>query len=272
MWRHRCNPPAAFPLWISISQSHLLVGLKILKPFFTCFSPVSITPSPSAPPVRLCPPLSSPEDAGVNLFTAAGFLSYVQSTTRRAYQQVLEVLDNSHRRWFLFLAPENFQFVHNHKIFRHDINYILMSVPGLDQSLFVSNQLRLLLCSHCSLNLLKRITTLRESGDTLLSPPSRLFLLVSPLFIIKRLLFPLKMILSKGHCGEICDAAHAEAHALFGFTKGAMLNVCVCKSRGSIPKRLKADRSGTDPLCHVQSCELTKETCVCVCIISHVIL
>uniref|UniRef100_A0A3B5KID3 Mitochondrial fission factor n=1 Tax=Takifugu rubripes TaxID=31033 RepID=A0A3B5KID3_TAKRU len=57
---------------------------------------LSIIPSPSAPPVRLCPPLSSPEDAGVNLFTAAGFLSYVQSTTRRAYQQVLEVLDNSH--------------------------------------------------------------------------------------------------------------------------------------------------------------------------------
>uniref|UniRef100_A0A3B5K5H9 Mitochondrial fission factor n=1 Tax=Takifugu rubripes TaxID=31033 RepID=A0A3B5K5H9_TAKRU len=55
---------------------------------------LSIIPSPSAPPVRLCPPLSSPEDAGVNLFTAAGFLSYVQSTTRRAYQQVLEVLDN----------------------------------------------------------------------------------------------------------------------------------------------------------------------------------
>lgn len=132
------NPPAAFPLWISISHSRLLVGFQILKHFFQLFLPsVSITPSPSAPPVRLCPPLSSPEDAGVNLFTAAGFLSYVQSTTRRAYQQVLEVLDNSHRRWFLFLAPENFQFVHIHKIFLHDINHILMSLPGLDQSIFV---------------------------------------------------------------------------------------------------------------------------------------
>ncbi|XP_040000607.1 mitochondrial fission factor homolog A-like [Xiphias gladius] len=65
---------------------------------------ISVTPSPSAPPVRLCPPLCSPEDASINLFTAAGFLSYIQSTTRRAYQQVLEVLDDSHRRTHLDLA------------------------------------------------------------------------------------------------------------------------------------------------------------------------
>lgn len=65
---------------------------------------VSATPSPSAPPVRLCPPLCSPEDANINLFTAAGFLSYVQSTTRRAYQQFLELLDDSHRRTHLDLA------------------------------------------------------------------------------------------------------------------------------------------------------------------------
>uniref|UniRef100_A0A096LWA8 Mitochondrial fission factor n=1 Tax=Poecilia formosa TaxID=48698 RepID=A0A096LWA8_POEFO len=44
------------------------------------------------------PIFCSPEDANINLFTAAGFLSYVQSTTRRAYQQVLELLDDSHRR------------------------------------------------------------------------------------------------------------------------------------------------------------------------------
>ncbi|XP_019958722.1 mitochondrial fission factor homolog A [Paralichthys olivaceus] len=65
---------------------------------------ISVTPSPSAPPVRLCPPLCSPEDASINLFTAAGVLSYIQSTTRRAYQQVLEVLDDSHRRTNLDLA------------------------------------------------------------------------------------------------------------------------------------------------------------------------
>ncbi|XP_030016203.1 mitochondrial fission factor homolog A [Sphaeramia orbicularis] len=66
----------------------------------------SVTPSPSAPPVRLCPPLCSPEDANINLFTAAGFLSYIQSTTRRAYQQVLDVLDDSHRRMPLDLAVD----------------------------------------------------------------------------------------------------------------------------------------------------------------------
>ncbi|KAM9322551.1 mitochondrial fission factor homolog A [Pholidichthys leucotaenia] len=67
---------------------------------------VSITPSPSAPQLRLCPPLCSPEDSNVNLFTAAGILSYVQSTTRRAYQQVLEVLDDSHRRTHVDLAVD----------------------------------------------------------------------------------------------------------------------------------------------------------------------
>ncbi|XP_061878291.1 mitochondrial fission factor homolog A-like isoform X3 [Entelurus aequoreus] len=67
---------------------------------------VSVTPSPMAPPVRLCPPLCSPEDANINLFTTAGFLSYIQSTTRRAYQQVLEVLDDSHRRTHLDIALE----------------------------------------------------------------------------------------------------------------------------------------------------------------------
>ncbi|XP_015238539.1 PREDICTED: mitochondrial fission factor homolog A-like [Cyprinodon variegatus] len=65
---------------------------------------VSASPSPSAPPVRLCPPLCSPEDANINLFTAAGFLSYIQSTTRRAYQQVLELLDDNQRRTHLDLA------------------------------------------------------------------------------------------------------------------------------------------------------------------------
>ncbi|KAM6948519.1 mitochondrial fission factor homolog A-like [Aplochiton taeniatus] len=58
----------------------------------------SVTPSPSAPPVRLCPPLSTPEDANQNLFTAGGVLCYIQNTTRRAYQQVLDVLEDNHRR------------------------------------------------------------------------------------------------------------------------------------------------------------------------------
>nr|XP_015217281.1 PREDICTED: mitochondrial fission factor isoform X3 [Lepisosteus oculatus]XP_015217282.1 PREDICTED: mitochondrial fission factor isoform X3 [Lepisosteus oculatus] len=54
-----------------------------------------VTPSPSAQ-ARVCPPLTSPED-GRNLYTARGVLSLIQSTTRRAYQQVMDVLDENHR-------------------------------------------------------------------------------------------------------------------------------------------------------------------------------
>ncbi|XP_057713401.1 mitochondrial fission factor homolog A-like isoform X3 [Corythoichthys intestinalis] len=67
---------------------------------------VSVTPSPSAPLVRMCPPLCSPEDADVNLMTAAGFLTYVRSATRRAYRQFLQVLDDSQRRSHPDLASD----------------------------------------------------------------------------------------------------------------------------------------------------------------------
>ncbi|XP_008332294.1 mitochondrial fission factor homolog A-like isoform X1 [Cynoglossus semilaevis] len=67
-------------------------------------SDASVTPSPSAHPVRVCPPLCSPEDANGNMFTTTGFMAYVQSTTRRAYQQVLEVLDDNHSRSNLDLS------------------------------------------------------------------------------------------------------------------------------------------------------------------------
>ncbi|CAN9511038.1 unnamed protein product [Ophioblennius macclurei] len=54
---------------------------------------------PSPPPpatVHPCPPpLSVAEDH--NLYSASGVLSFIQSTTRRAYQQVLEVLDENPR-------------------------------------------------------------------------------------------------------------------------------------------------------------------------------
>ncbi|XP_029923357.1 mitochondrial fission factor homolog B isoform X1 [Myripristis murdjan] len=53
------------------------------------------TPSPPAP-VRPCPSLTVAEDEQ-NLYSASGVLSFIQSTTRRAYQQVLEVLDENHR-------------------------------------------------------------------------------------------------------------------------------------------------------------------------------
>ncbi|XP_071772471.1 mitochondrial fission factor homolog B isoform X3 [Centroberyx gerrardi] len=53
------------------------------------------TPSPPAP-VRPCPPLAVAEDEQ-NLYSTSGVLSFIQSTTRRAYQQVLEVLDENQR-------------------------------------------------------------------------------------------------------------------------------------------------------------------------------
>ncbi|XP_062337068.1 mitochondrial fission factor homolog A-like [Osmerus eperlanus] len=56
----------------------------------------SVTPSPAAP-VRVCPPLCTPED-GSPLYSAGGVMSYIQATTRRAYQQVLEALEDGHRR------------------------------------------------------------------------------------------------------------------------------------------------------------------------------
>ncbi|XP_036820957.1 mitochondrial fission factor homolog A isoform X2 [Oncorhynchus mykiss] len=56
------------------------------------------TVNPSLPaPLRACPPLAMAEDEQ-NLYSASGVLSFIQSTTRRAYQQVLEVLDENHRR------------------------------------------------------------------------------------------------------------------------------------------------------------------------------
>ncbi|KAG7246167.1 hypothetical protein CRUP_030876, partial [Coryphaenoides rupestris] len=56
----------------------------------------SATPSPLAP-VRACPPLTAAEDHQ-NLYSTRGVLSFIQTTTRRAYQQVLEVLDENQRR------------------------------------------------------------------------------------------------------------------------------------------------------------------------------
>ncbi|KAM5268695.1 mitochondrial fission factor isoform 7-T12 [Hipposideros larvatus] len=51
-----------------------------------------VTPSPQQ--VRVCPPHMLPED-GANLSSARGILSLIQSSTRRAYQQILDVLDEN---------------------------------------------------------------------------------------------------------------------------------------------------------------------------------
>ncbi|XP_001365221.2 mitochondrial fission factor isoform X13 [Monodelphis domestica] len=52
--------------------------------------------TPSQQQARVCPPHMLPED-GANLYSARGILSFIQSSTRRAYQQVLDVLDENRR-------------------------------------------------------------------------------------------------------------------------------------------------------------------------------
>ncbi|XP_077011438.1 mitochondrial fission factor isoform X9 [Tamandua tetradactyla] len=52
----------------------------------------TVTPSPQQ--ARVCPPHMLPED-GINLSSARGILSLIQSSTRRAYQQILDVLDEN---------------------------------------------------------------------------------------------------------------------------------------------------------------------------------
>ncbi|NWR61586.1 MFF factor, partial [Bucorvus abyssinicus] len=54
------------------------------------------TVTPSLQQARVCPPSMFPED-GANLYSARGILSFIQSSTRRAYQQVLDVLDENRR-------------------------------------------------------------------------------------------------------------------------------------------------------------------------------
>ncbi|NXF04308.1 MFF factor, partial [Smithornis capensis] len=54
------------------------------------------TVTPSLQQARVCPPNLLPED-GTNLYSARGILSFIQSSTRRAYQQVLDVLDENRR-------------------------------------------------------------------------------------------------------------------------------------------------------------------------------
>ncbi|NXG26656.1 MFF factor, partial [Grallaria varia] len=55
------------------------------------------TVTPSLQQARVCPPNMLPED-GTNLYSARGILSFIQSSTRRAYQQVLDVLDENRSR------------------------------------------------------------------------------------------------------------------------------------------------------------------------------
>ncbi|XP_078266481.1 mitochondrial fission factor homolog B isoform X2 [Rhinoraja longicauda] len=60
-----------------------------------------VTPAPQTQPQpRLYPPLISSED-GPNAYSPHGILSVIHSTTRRAYQQVMDMLDENRRRYSL---------------------------------------------------------------------------------------------------------------------------------------------------------------------------
>uniref|UniRef100_A0A3B3D2E4 Mitochondrial fission factor n=1 Tax=Oryzias melastigma TaxID=30732 RepID=A0A3B3D2E4_ORYME len=55
----------------------------------------SISAAPPRPATVQCPPPSVAEE--LDMYNASGVISFIQSTTRRAYQQVLEVLDENPR-------------------------------------------------------------------------------------------------------------------------------------------------------------------------------
>lgn len=79
--------------FIDLSESDFRVFLLLC-----CVHMNSVTPAPQTQPQpRLYPPLIS-ED-GPNAYSPHGILSVIHSTTRRAYQQVMDMLDENRRRW-----------------------------------------------------------------------------------------------------------------------------------------------------------------------------
>ncbi|XP_026710401.1 mitochondrial fission factor isoform X1 [Athene noctua] len=89
MW-HRSDtvPRNKMPRFQSpLSTKDCTISLFI---YYACTNSVT----PSLQQARVCPPNMLPED-GTNLYSARGILSFIQSSTRRAYQQVLDVLDEN---------------------------------------------------------------------------------------------------------------------------------------------------------------------------------
>ncbi|NXS36077.1 MFF factor, partial [Pomatostomus ruficeps] len=76
-------------------RSHTVPRNKMPR-FQSPLSTKDCTVTPSLQQARVCPPNMLPED-GTNLYSARGILSFIQSSTRRAYQQVLDVLDENRR-------------------------------------------------------------------------------------------------------------------------------------------------------------------------------
>ncbi|XP_058907763.1 mitochondrial fission factor isoform X13 [Kogia breviceps] len=92
-----------------------------------------VTPSPQQ--VRVCPPRALPDD-GANPSSARGILSLIQSSTRRACQQILEVLDESRRpvlRGGSAAAPSN----PHHDNARYGISNIDTTIEGTSDDMTV---------------------------------------------------------------------------------------------------------------------------------------
>ncbi|XP_077617442.1 mitochondrial fission factor isoform X5 [Crocuta crocuta] len=92
-----------------------------------------VTPTPQQ--VRACLPQTLPED-GANLSSARGILSLIQSSTRRAYQQILDVLDENRRpvlRGGSAAATSN----PHHDNVRHGLSHIDATIEGTSDDLTV---------------------------------------------------------------------------------------------------------------------------------------
>ncbi|XP_040609145.1 mitochondrial fission factor isoform X9 [Mesocricetus auratus] len=92
-----------------------------------------VTPSP--PQARVCPPHMLPED-GASLSSARGILSLIQSSTRRAYQQILDVLDENRRpvlRGGSAAATSN----PHHDNVRYGISHIDAAIEGASDDMTV---------------------------------------------------------------------------------------------------------------------------------------
>ncbi|XP_039113534.1 mitochondrial fission factor isoform X2 [Hyaena hyaena] len=92
-----------------------------------------VTPTPQQ--VRACLPQTLPED-GANLSSARGILSLIQSSTRRAYQQILDVLDENRRpvlRGGSAAATSN----PHHDNVRHGLSHIDATIEGTSDDMTV---------------------------------------------------------------------------------------------------------------------------------------
>ncbi|XP_045337489.1 mitochondrial fission factor isoform X8 [Leopardus geoffroyi] len=92
-----------------------------------------VTPAPQQ--VRACLPQTLPE-GGANLPSARGILSLIQSSTRRAYQQILDVLDENRRpvlRGGSAAATSN----PHHDNVRHGMSHIDATIEGTSDDMTV---------------------------------------------------------------------------------------------------------------------------------------